>query len=320
MTRGTLTLLNRETGEISSRRPTGCRSASRSAAATASARASPGKVVQTGQPAVVPRISEEPLFLNRTGARRKLAQEGHLVHLRADQLGSEVDRRARARTGCSPRTVSLEEDVRLLSIIASMIAQAVRLRQRRWRSASGCSTRTPAAGASCRSGSARPTSSATRSAMQEVYDLIAQVCQQRRDRADPRRERHRQGAGRPRDPLQQRRGRTSRSSRSTAPRCPRTCSRASCSATRRGRSPARSPSARAGSSWPTAARSSSTRSATLARHAGQAAARAAGAGVRARRRQPRRIKADVRVIAATNRDLEEMIDRGHVPRRTSTTG
>ena len=32
------------------------------------------------------------------------------------------------------------------------------------------------------------------------------------------------------------------------------------------------------------------------------------------------IKVDVRVIAATNRDLEELIARGQVPRRTSTTG
>ena len=48
--------------------------------------------------------------------------------------------------------------------------------------------------------------------------------------------------------------------RSTAPRFRRRCSRARSSATRRGRSPARWTGARAASSWPTAARCSSTRS------------------------------------------------------------
>ena len=43
---------------------------------------------------------------------------------------------------------------------------------------------------------------------------------------------------------------------------------------------------------------------------GQAAAGAAGAGVRAGRRQPSRSAVDVRVIAATNSDLEEAMARG----------
>ena len=65
---------------------------------------------------------------------------------------------------------------------------------------------------------------------------------------------------------------------------PETLLEASCSATRRAPSPARSASRRARSSSPTAARSSSTRSASCRSAAGEAAARAAGAGVRARRR------------------------------------
>ena len=52
------------------------------------------------------------------------------------------------------------------------------------------------------------------------------------------------------------------SSRSTARRCRRTCSNPSCSATRRARSPAPTRSASAASSRPTAARCSSTKSAT----------------------------------------------------------
>ena len=55
------------------------------------------------------------------------------------------------------------------------------------------------------------------------------------------------------------------SSRSTAARFPRRCSRASCSATRRGRSPAPTPSGAAGSRRRTAARCSWTRSASCRR-------------------------------------------------------
>ena len=69
----------------------------------------------------------------------------------------------------------------------------------------------------------------------------------------------------PHDPpaLAARRGR--RSSPSTARPSPRTCSRASCSATRGARSRAQSRCGRAASSWPTAARCSSTRSARCPR-------------------------------------------------------
>ena len=65
-----------------------------------------------------------------------------------------------------------------------------------------------------------------------------------------------------RDPRRLGARRRRRSWSSTARRCPRTCSRASCSATRAARSPARSPRAPARSRRPTAARCSSTRSAS----------------------------------------------------------
>ncbi len=76
-----------------------------------------------------------------------------------------------------------------------------------------------------------------------------------------------------------------RSSPSTAPRSPSRSSRASSSATRRARSPAPIAAASAASSRPTAAPSSSTRSARSPGYAGEAAPRAPGALLRARRRQ-----------------------------------
>ena len=87
----------------------------------------------------------------------------------------------------------------------------------------------------------------------------------RRQRDDPGRDRHRQGADRPQPARQEPPRRRRRSSRSTAAPCPRTSSRASCSATARGPSPAPTPTARGSSRSPTAARCSSTRSASWTR-------------------------------------------------------
>ena len=82
--------------------------------------------------------------------------------------------------------------------------------------------------------------------------------------ADPRGERHGQGAGlRPRHPLQRSAQERRRSSARTARRFPRPCWRASSSATSEGRVHGRRPpTRRASSRRPTGARSSSTRSAT----------------------------------------------------------
>jgi len=174
MLRGTLMLLNAESGEISIEAAFGLTNAQKRRGRYQSGEGVTGQVVQTGRPAVVPRVAEEPLFLNRTGARKRLRKEdisficvpikvGNVVigALSADRLFDE--------------TVSLDEDVRLLSIIASLIAQAVRLRQ----SAEERQRRLMEENARLQEelrerfrpsniiGNSRP--------MQDVYDLIAQV-------------------------------------------------------------------------------------------------------------------------------------------------
>ena len=73
--------------------------------------------------------------------------------------------------------------------------------------------------------------------MQPIRDLVAKVADTNITVLVRGRERHRQGGRRPRHP-RPRRAPPSRSSRSTARRCPGSCSRASCSATRRAPSPA----------------------------------------------------------------------------------
>jgi Nif-specific regulatory protein len=128
MLRGTLTLLNRETGEIFIEAAHGLSVSQRERGRYRPGEGVTGQVVQTGRPAVVPRISEEPLFLDRTGARGRMDREDISFICVPIKLGQEVIG-ALSADRLFDENVSFEEDVRLLSIVASMIARAVRLRQ-----------------------------------------------------------------------------------------------------------------------------------------------------------------------------------------------
>jgi len=128
MLRGTLSLVNHVTGQVLIEVAHGLTAAQKERGRYRSGEGVTGRVVQTGQVAVVPRIADEPLFLDRTGARKGLPKEDIsfiCVPIRSGQhiMGAlSVDR-------LTSETVSYEENIRLLSIIASMIAQAVRMRQ-----------------------------------------------------------------------------------------------------------------------------------------------------------------------------------------------
>ncbi len=86
-----------------------------------------GKVIATGKPMLVSHISDEPLFLNRTRSRNTQKDQVSFlcVPIKLDDqvVGAlSVDRLFAA-------TKDLEEDARLLSIIASMLARAAKVRQ-----------------------------------------------------------------------------------------------------------------------------------------------------------------------------------------------
>ncbi|MBW8041417.1 MAG: GAF domain-containing protein [Planctomycetes bacterium] len=85
-----------------------------------------GIVVQTGKEIVVPDISKDPRFLHRTKARKqtkgkKIAFFCVPIKLEGKTIGGlSVDRQA-------GRSDNFEADVRLLNIISTMVAQAVKL-------------------------------------------------------------------------------------------------------------------------------------------------------------------------------------------------
>ena len=128
MLRGTLTLLDREVGELFIETAHGLSQAQQERGRYRYGEGVTGKVVATGHPAVVPHISDEPLFLDRTGARQNLRKEDISFICVPIKLGAKVIG-ALSADRLFENDISLEEDVRLLSIIGSMIAQAVRLRQ-----------------------------------------------------------------------------------------------------------------------------------------------------------------------------------------------
>jgi Nif-specific regulatory protein len=128
MLRGTLTLLNRKSGEIFIEAAHGLSETQKIRGRYRPGEGVIGQVVKTGAPAVIPHISDEPLFLDRTGARKGMKKEDISFLCVPIKIENEVVGTLSADR-LFDAEVALEEDVRLLSIIASMIAQAVRLRQ-----------------------------------------------------------------------------------------------------------------------------------------------------------------------------------------------
>ncbi len=126
--RGTLTILNRKRGEIVIEEAYGLRPEEQAKGKYHIGEGITGKVIDTGKPIVVPRISEEPLFLDRTGSRRHLDKRDIAFICVPIKIGSETIG-ALSADRPSEEKGTLDADIRLLTIIASTISQAVRLRQ-----------------------------------------------------------------------------------------------------------------------------------------------------------------------------------------------
>jgi len=85
-----------------------------------------GKVMKTGKPVIVPKISEEPLFLNKSGRRQ---EEGEISFVCVPiSIGKEMIGAISVDLDFN-EAQPLDQDMRVLSIVASMIAKDVKARR-----------------------------------------------------------------------------------------------------------------------------------------------------------------------------------------------
>jgi Nif-specific regulatory protein len=124
--RGTITLLNPDTETVNIEIAHGLSKKSQRMGIYRMGEGVTGAVVQTGKEIIVPDISKDARFIHKTGVRRS-AKAGPIaffcvpIKLEGRTIGAlSVDR----QTG---RTDDFEGHVRLLNIIATMVAQAVKL-------------------------------------------------------------------------------------------------------------------------------------------------------------------------------------------------
>ena len=128
MNRGTVTLLNSATGELEIKAAHGMTQKEVERGRYLIGEGITGKVVESGEPAVIPQIEKEPLFLNRTRSRDNL-KKGDISFICVPiKIGSTVYG-ALSVDRLFSEEIAPQEDVRLLSIVSSMIAQGLKIRQ-----------------------------------------------------------------------------------------------------------------------------------------------------------------------------------------------
>jgi Nif-specific regulatory protein len=176
MLRGTLTILNRSTGEIFIEEAYGLMPEEQAKGKYRLGEGVTGRVIDTGQPVIIPRISDEPLFLDRTGSRKNRDKEDISFICVPIKFGHEV-LGALSVDRLFNDQISFEEDVRLLTIIASSISQAVHLRQLAEEELEKVREENQRLQNELRAKYGPKNIIGTSKAMLEVYDQINKVCQ-----------------------------------------------------------------------------------------------------------------------------------------------
>jgi Nif-specific regulatory protein len=137
-----------------------------------------GKVMQHGLPMVIPDIGAEPQFLNRTRSRGDLsAQTVAFIAVPIKNGGETIG--ALSVDRLFAERVSFEEDVRVLSIVASLIGQAVNLQQRIERERQGLLEQTRSLKQALRGRYRLDGLVGQSKRMREIYEAVQQVSQSR---------------------------------------------------------------------------------------------------------------------------------------------
>jgi Nif-specific regulatory protein len=125
--RGMITILNRGKGEITIAESWGLDSSQKSRGRYSPGEGITGKVIETGNPVTIRRIADEPLFLNRTGARNEDEARDISFICVPISAGSEVIGALGIDLPYSPDP--LDYELCILTIVAASIAQVVWLHQ-----------------------------------------------------------------------------------------------------------------------------------------------------------------------------------------------
>jgi Nif-specific regulatory protein len=129
MNRGTVTLLDAKSGQLSIAAAHGLTEEEIARGKYKIGEGVTGKVVERGEPMIVPDIGKEPLFLNRTKARSGFKRQNVSfvcvpIKAKGETLGVlSVDRLFK------DEDISFEEDARLLTVVASLIGQNLKIHQ-----------------------------------------------------------------------------------------------------------------------------------------------------------------------------------------------
>jgi Nif-specific regulatory protein len=129
MNRGTVSILDQKTGQLGIEAAHGLTKEEIARGKYKIGEGVTGKVMERGEPMIIPDIGKEPLFLNRTKSRGDVKRQNIAficipVKLKGETLGVlSVDRLFK------DADISFEEDVRLLTAVAALIAQNLKLHQ-----------------------------------------------------------------------------------------------------------------------------------------------------------------------------------------------
>ncbi|MBI2454791.1 MAG: nif-specific transcriptional activator NifA [candidate division NC10 bacterium] len=178
MRKGTILLYDATTGELSIRLALGMTPEEMARGKYQMGEGILGKVMQHGLPMVIPDIGQEPLFLDRTGSRGDLGAQPIAFIAVPIKVGGEavgvlsVDRLFAEET-------SFEEDVRVLTIVASLIGQTVNLQQRVIREREGLLEQTRNLQQALRARYRLDNIVGRSKRMREIYEAVEQVSQTR---------------------------------------------------------------------------------------------------------------------------------------------
>jgi len=178
MRKGTILLYDATTGELSIRLALGMTPAEMARGKYQMGEGILGKVMQHGLPMVIPDIGQEPLFLDRTRSRGDLGAQPIAFIAVPIKVGGEtlgvlsVDRLFAEET-------SFEEDVRVLTIVASLIGQTVNLQQHVMREREGLLEQTRSLQQALRARYRLDNIVGRSKRMREIYEAVEQVSQTR---------------------------------------------------------------------------------------------------------------------------------------------